>query len=125
VREAWAPNDPPSGYIYKADDASGHASRIFGVKWRPSIFMPRSVSRLTLELTDVRVQRLQEISEEDARAEGCQNNHTAKWPSGDPGFIHDVHRRNFARLWDEINAKRGYPWESNPWVWALTFKVVS
>lgn len=85
--------------------------------WRPSIFMPRWASRITLELTDVRVQRLQDISEEDAKAEGI----TEPMPiMGTRGYV-----AAFSYLWDSINGKR-YPWtDSNPWVWALTFRRLS
>jgi hypothetical protein len=82
--------------------------------WRPSIFMPRAFSRLTLEITTVRVQRVQDIGQGDACAEGC--------PSGiEPtGW--------FSRLWDGVRSgerlKRGEGWNANPWVWAITFQAV-
>lgn len=89
----------------------------FDLGWRvrPSIFMPRWASRITLELTDVRVERVQEISEEDALAEGCfdEKEHDGSLPS-----------EVFRDLWDSINAKRGYGWEVNPWCWVLTFRRV-
>lgn len=95
---------------------------------RPSIFMPRSASRITLEITDIRVQRLQEITEEDARAEGIApldehktNILTANEWSKER--IASLYINQFKSLWDSINAKRA-PWASNPWVWALTFKRV-
>jgi len=80
----------------------------------PSIHMPRWASRITLEITDVRVQRLQDITPEDARAEGVEayaagHNLGGYWTTA------------FARLWDSINAKRA-PCESNPWVWAISFQ---
>lgn len=130
VRETWAetinvndmspwPDRPHrffeesgSAVIYRADgewewlddDGSideGHSS------WKPSIFMPRWASRITLEITKVRVQRLQEISEEDAKAEGCS------------------HVESFSNLWDSLNAKRGHSWESNPWVWVIEFRIIT
>lgn len=77
--------------------------------------MPRWASRITLEITDVRVERLQSISEEDAAAEGV-----------DPMVVlpGDVvsHVAGFGVLWDSINHDRA-PWDSNPWVWAISFKV--
>lgn len=87
--------------------------------WRPSIFMPRMFSRITLEITDVRVQRLHEISEADARAEGCRGVHGAVGQTipGPPLTARD----DFAGLWDRINGKR-VPWESSPWVWAISFR---
>ncbi len=107
---------------------------------RTSRFMPKWVARLWLEVTDVRVQRVREITREDVRAEGtpgmvcakhqCEHcngsgsNHT--WPDGCPhcepkgsGLNHTNH---FRRLWDSINAARGYAWKGNPWVWCLTVK---
>lgn len=85
-------------------------------KFTPSIHMPRWASRLTLELTDVRVQRLQEITQADVIAEGCPENGT---PLASPEDF-DWYRS----LWDSLNAKRGYGWNQNPWVWALTFRRV-
>lgn len=82
----------------------------------PSIFMPRWASRLTLEVTDVLVQRLQEISEADARAEGAGDYLHPESPHG--------WREAFAGLWDSLNADRGYGWDTNPWVAALSFSVV-
>lgn len=95
-------------------------------KWTPSIFMPRERSRITLEITDIRVQRLQEISGEDAEAEGVFA-HIA------PYNLNKVYRDQrgtkaieyFRELWDSINAKRGFGWDTNPWVWAITFKQVT
>jgi hypothetical protein len=81
-------------------------------KKRPSIFMPRWASRITLEITDVRVQRVQETSAADCIAEGL----TADLP-----MSHADWRDSFAGLWDSINEKRGFGWDANPWVWALTF----
>jgi hypothetical protein len=76
--------------------------------------MPRWASRITLEITDVRVQRLQEISEEDAEAEGVYS-----WSEMGPLDI--CARPLFASLWDSLNGKRA-PWASNPFIWALTFR---
>lgn len=81
-------------------------------RWKPSIFMPRKLSRITLKITEIRVQRLQEISQDDAQAEGCAH-------SGNGGF--SSARALFAALWDSINGVRA-PWHDNPWVWAYTFR---
>lgn len=95
-------------------------------RWRPSIHMPRWASRITLEITDVRVQRLLDISEEDARAEGAAF-HDGRG-IGHSGWRHDlkdVHadaRSSFWRLWRSINGDGS--WAANPWVWALTFKRI-
>lgn len=113
--------------IYKADhndlDAAGLGGMYGG--WRPSIHMPRSASRLLLEVTDVRVERVQDISEEDAKTEGvasvgaCFRNYSA------PDMPFEFARTSFFTLWDSINAERGYGWDANPWVWVVEFKVVS
>lgn len=85
-------------------------------QWKPSIHMPRIASRLLLELTNVRVERLQDISDEDAAAEGVD-----AMPSA-PAAL--THRTSFAKLWDTLNKSPDYSWESNPWVWVLDFKRV-
>lgn len=82
--------------------------------WRPSIHMPRWASRITLEITSVRVERLQDISEADAIAEGVRN--SLHLPGG------RFARENFAHLWWTINGDGS--WESNPWVWVIEFKRV-
>ena len=86
-------------------------------KWHPSIFMPKWASRITLEITEIRVERIQEITAEDAIAEGIP-------PFAPDGEIKSstIPRKHFAVLWDSLNAKRGYGWETNCWVWCLTFK---
>lgn len=80
---------------------------------RPSIFMPRLASRLTLEITNIRVERLQDISEEDARAEGAQ-----QWGDNDGAF-----RKGYEIIWETINGLGS--WDLNPYVWAITFKIVT
>lgn len=111
--------------------------------WRPSIFMPRWASRLTMEIVSVRVERLQDISEEDCFSEGiprsiycpiCNGNgdeqeegcciceHTGMVKVGG---LSDVRAQDlFHTLWDSINIKRGYGWDANPWVWVIEFKRV-
>lgn len=87
----------------------------------PAIHMPRWASRITLEITDVRVERLQDISEADARAEGAPPSHpTIDAVSRSFGY-EDFPRSWYAQLWDSINAKTA-PWSSNPWVWVIEFK---
>nr|WP_245290857.1 hypothetical protein [Methyloligella halotolerans] len=86
----------------------------------PSIHMPRWASRLTLKVTEVRVQRLQRISEADAIAEGCPG---VLGPNPDfPDEWDPSPQEQYRDLWDSLNAKRA-PWESNPWVVAITFTV--
>jgi len=84
--------------------------------WRPSIFMPRWASRITLEIIGVRVEQLQEITDEDALAEGVYGDETP-YDQATPSMC-------FEALWDSLNAKRGYGWDKNPWVWVLEFKKV-
>jgi hypothetical protein len=78
---------------------------------RPSIFMPRWASRTILEISNVRVERLQEITEEDAIKEGLLNDEINQITAIE----------NFENLWEQINGKK-YPWSSNPWVWVIEFK---
>jgi hypothetical protein len=115
VRETWAGID--EGYVYRADgkkrelDLDG--SIMWEVeKWRQSIFMPREASRILLEVKGVRIERVQDISEYDAWAEGIFSKY------GHESVFH------FMNLWDSINAKRGYSWESNPWVYVCEFMRV-
>jgi hypothetical protein len=75
--------------------------------------MPRWASRILLEITGVRLERLQEISEADARAEGIG--------TCGPGGNCKCDSARFAKLWDSINAARGYGWDANPWVWVIEF----
>ena len=99
------------------------------VKWKPAIYMPRWASRLTLEVTAVRVERLQDISEDDAKAEGCGGYVYGHGPVDEgalqvePGYWHDrFFRAGYEHGWDALNEKRGFGWASNPWVWCVTFK---
>lgn len=102
--------------------------------WTPSIHMPRWASRIMLEITGVRVERVQEISEEDAQAEGVERPILRLGPNGsraDNEFEHwPIHpltgeyKDAYRTLWDKLNAKRGFGWDINPWAWVLEFKVV-
>jgi hypothetical protein len=129
VRDA----DAADGVVYRVDNVAALftgrerdgravlAPTTFGdvvARWRPSIFMPRWASRITLEVTDVRCERLQSITLADAKAEGVQ---------ADPVGIGDVLRMrsardNYGEVWDSINGDGA--WALNPWVWAITFKKV-
>lgn len=93
----------------------------YGDSWKPPIHMPRWASRIDLEITDVRVQRVQDISEEDAISEGCEED---RYRSGhEPGTI-ETAVIAYQRLWDRINGKT-FPWANNPWAWAVTFKRIN
>jgi len=85
---------------------------------RPSIFMPRSAARIMLEIKDIRVERVQDISATDAFAEGVRD-----------GYLHqppdwmDIDR--YGELWDKINGEGNFRWDANPWVWVIEFKVIN
>lgn len=110
VRETWAKWANKNRVAQYRCDVPDDRQHLY--TWTPSIFMPRWASRITLEITGVRVQRVQEISELDCEAEIGATAHSL----GDSAYMF------FTALWNEINAKRGYGWDSNPWVWALTFR---
>jgi len=125
---------------YRATDREIDAEeRLEGMHWRPSIYMPRWASRINLEITDVRVQRLQDISEEDAKAEGAEclcsiedakaderarENGNMNGNMEEGYFSPKSYVDGFQRLWDSINAARGIGWDVNPWVWAVSFRRV-
>jgi hypothetical protein len=96
------------GRVFYAADGNPNVPR-----WRPSIYMPRWASRLTLEVTDVGVERVRDITEADALAEGCPGNL----------FPEETPLAEFRRLWGAINGPRGFGWDANPWVWVVRFKV--
>lgn len=129
VRETWCygkdthaisfdPEPLPGDIIYKAD--IGEVDKEI-VKWRPSIFMPREAARIFLIVKNIRVERLQDISEEDAIAEGV----THKYGVNRNGerTLEKVCTTVFRELWDNINKARGYGWDKNPLVWVVEFEV--
>ena len=124
VREMWKPRGVGQGCattpaIYAAEYTFPNVVKAMR-PWKPSIFMPRWASRITLEIVEVRVQRVQDIGEEDAQAEGVGPLRAdGRMPYG--VFASD----EFADLWDSINMKRGFDWNVNPFVWAITFKWVT
>ena len=135
VRETWSEvgNSDPGHLVYKATypndlppDIQNVPADIHeaGYRWRPSIHMPRWASRLTLRITDVRVQRLQEISEEDAKAEGVHPEGVETGRVLGEGQVEEVgsYVLPYSFLWDSINGVGS--WKSNPWVWAITFGVI-
>ena len=131
VRETWAshkymddtkPSDFTAGaqmlpVWYRADNVQSDERG----NWRPSIFMPRWASRITLRVAGVSVDRVQDMSDED-----CINEGMWMYSPNNAGPAPEIlSRGDFAELWDSINAKRGYAWDSNPWVWVVEFEVVS
>lgn len=117
VRETWDERTVQGERIvfYRADcGADGD-----GLKWRPSIFMPREYSRINLAIISVRIQRVQDISEADIKAEGVER---VRYRGYTKQTIDDP--EDFSDLWDSINAKRGYPWKNNPLVWVIGFRRI-
>jgi hypothetical protein len=103
-------------------------------RWRLPRFMPRWASRMTLKIASVRIEHLQDISDEDAIAEGIERvggkyscNPWKNYLKGKPGeMLQDCSSptRSFQTLWDSINFQRGYSWEVNPLVWVIEFKII-
>ncbi len=130
VRETWAEvpianadggQGGRMGFIYRADGDDAFdvmpAEWEFIGPWRPSIHMPRMASRLSLIVESIRVERVQDISEADAWAEGFPD------PDGTNREHGDRARYWFRNLWDKLNAGRGYGWDANPWVWVVGYRV--
>lgn len=123
VREAFWPayrrTETNNGCVYRADYQApakiGLNPQLFhSARWTPSIHMPRWASRITLEVTGVRVERLIGISAWDAVAEGME----ARCDPDQRGAV-----EQFEQLWEKINGKK-HPWKSNPWVWVIEFRRV-
>lgn len=123
VRETWLKTNPWGDhhtYGYRASDATEFPDAI----WKPSIHMPRAACRITLEIVSVRIERLQDISEADALAEGCSKNHNNYfWGGPHPvsglkqvASAEDAYRD----LWKSINGAGS--WDANPWVWVVEFR---
>lgn len=132
--------DPVGRDIIPSQRGPGEVLDPLGRAWRPSIFMPRWASRLTLRIKSVRVERLHDISEDDARAEGMTPCGRCSGSGIDPVRVGGVDpdwcsecgggsqcitfRDAFAQGWDTINGKRA-AWASNPWAWLVSFEVKS
>lgn len=128
VRETWCKTDCfglQDGYAYKANDNSILTETGFVPKWRPSIHMPREAARIFLRVTDVRVERLQDIDGRGALSEGVDNRHSnptmgKRWEN--------MQRMEFSTVWDSTikPADRAlYGWAANPWVWVIEFERIS
>lgn len=134
VKETFVPTTDGKNYVYRADarDRSGYRWTSItpddkDVKWKPSIFCTRAASRIALKITDVRAERLQDISEADAISEGIDRDTTGVgWARYTPGWpTHGIvtgasARDSYASLWESINGKNS--WAANPWVWVIVFK---
>ncbi|MFK3702077.1 hypothetical protein ACI2JW_18165 [Serratia ureilytica] len=108
------------GFAYRADTPAGsygdEVRKEYGLKWTPSLHMPRKACRILLEITAVRVEHLNDISEEDARAEGvAPSQHIITPPEA-------LYRVGFLKLWQSIYGEES--WGANPWVWVIEFRRV-
>lgn len=127
VRETWAyvpqswPDEDEAHYQYKADGKELWRAK----KWKPSIFMPRDACRIRLEITNVRSERLQDISQEDAMNEGVY-----PMPHRCEGWVNplynfrDCFKCSYRFLWNKINGPLGHQWDKNEWVWVIEFKRI-
>lgn len=132
VRETWGlydtePKDGPENarVFYRATDGDRHDLRY--QKWRPSLFMPRWASRITLEVIDIKIERLNDITDADAIAEGIRPlplqsaNDKSAWWEVEPGMCQARSpRASYAALWEMINGKGS--WAANPYVWVISYK---
>ncbi len=107
-------------YYYFADTKDAEDYDPTEWKWKPSIHMPRWASRITFEVLNIRVERVQDISEEDAINEGVD----AITVADHPRQATLSRRADFKQLWDSINAKKGYGWNTDCWVWVVDFKLL-
>lgn len=121
VRETW--KKAPNGYYYYEDWQRNDIADV--TKWKPSIRMPKEAARIWLKVTDVRIERLQDVTEDGAKAEGAIDNR---------GFIHSPEneydriytaREHFIKIWNSTIKKSNlnrYGWDANPWVWVIEFE---
>lgn len=133
VKETHARHPQFAEVAYRADgeefeDADGFT---WHPKWTPSIFMPRALCRIILEITDIRVERVQNITSDGAIAEGAYEVRKvgddiahATWTMDGLDWRYDTPREAFAATWDSIYAADGLGWDVNPWVWVVAFKRV-
>ena len=122
VRETWCSRYDGEKYFYLADKCTKREEKRlldYGeAKWRPSIHMPKEAARIFLKVKDVRVERLQDITEKQAETEGINGSEALY-----DGYI-DA-REKFAELWDSTIKKSDmerYSWSANPWVWVIEFE---
>lgn len=122
VRETWACVGLGK-YAYRATDEHlfPDIKNVSRRGWRPSIYMSKDICRIVLEITEIKVERVQDITEEGSIKEGVNLPDIPMYPD-EPL---PTYKNAFARLWDSINEKHGFSWESNPWVWVVKFKVIN
>lgn len=127
VQETWHacphccdPDYAPAGRpTYRADNEDLPRKCTAHRRWRSPIYLPRKHSRILLEVVEVRAQRVQDISEKDAMAEGVAP--VLVPPDGGSA----PYGEGFRAVWDSLNAKRDYPWLANPFVWAVSFRRIA
>jgi hypothetical protein len=131
VRETFTKTNEGE-YIYRSDPMfDGMGKGDFSWSWTSPLFLPREAARIFLEVKSVRIERIQEISYDDMAAEGIsfEDNEDFNMAEhyqigGSPIQGGSPERFAYASLWDGLNAKRGYPWDGNPWVWVYEFMRV-
>ena len=114
IQPHYKATDPTPELAY--EDTDGDPT----VRWNPSIHMPRWASRILLEITDIRVERVKDISAQDCVHEGILAS-----SNQDPCDIAGQLKDNFRDVWNSIYAKKGFGWEVNPWVWVIEFRRIS
>lgn len=138
VQESWAEIPEKCGiYSYEADVPQEIVGMmdIMGEPWRRPEDMPLAAARIFLQVTGIRVERLQDISNADAKAEGIRSyflhkEHGGEWHESNGSFVgvdrtHSTRIAAFAELWDSLYAKLGYDWGTNPWVWVYDFERIN
>lgn len=124
VRETWS--EWTGGYVYKAwNSPFPQAGAYLGEKWHPSIHMPKDAARIWLKVTEVRVERLQDITEDGAILEGAIDNRGfIHAPDDEYNHIHSA-KEHFMNIWNSTIKKSDldrYGWDANPWVWVIAFE---
>lgn len=139
VRETWSSLNTDNGIEYgfksTASNATLEAMEDYKLKWKPSIHMPKAACRLYLQITDIRVERLQDISEDDAKAEGIQPLLQSRMQVAIDGRLYRNYLNNpelfnhglrpvdsFKSLWQTINGPES--WDRNDWIWVISFKRI-
>lgn len=128
VRETFKPNNIPTGWPFHYRAANDTFTDPENEKWKPNIFMPKAACRIFLEITNIRVERLNDISEQDAIAEGIErtdfNSFFNEYYKNylPTGYTDLLPKDSFKSLWQSINGKDS--WEANQWVWVISFKRI-
>ena len=134
VRETWHPkrHSMPTGWKYEYRATAEEDGNPTDEPWKPSLFMPKDACRIKLRITNIRAERLQDISEEDSKAEGVyfygwDDHHQDDYKN----YLYDdkncddwglkTARESYTSLWESINGKGS--WDKNPWVWVITFEI--